>query len=238
MFINYAHRGASEYAPENTMCSFYLGILQGANGIETDIRMTRDNVLILFHDDTLDRVTTGSGKVSDYTYDELLKLNVAGGRDKPVYDKIVRLEDFLRFFIFRDMTFAIELKQSNIEKETIDMLERFDACEKTVLTSFDFENLKRVKSYCPKYKVGYLTSIVNEETINNMRSIKGEEICPKASIITKDMVELLHELNFSVRAWGVTDTEIMSKVYELGVDGMTVNFPDLLAGYINSSLNM
>ena len=50
--INYAHRGASEYAPENTLSSFYLGLLQGANGIETDIQRTKDGVLVLFHDDT------------------------------------------------------------------------------------------------------------------------------------------------------------------------------------------
>ena len=125
MFINYAHRGASEYAPENTLCSFYLGVLQQANGIETDVRRTKDNVLILFHDDTLDRVTTGSGNISDYTYDELLEFDVIGGKDKTIYDKIVRFEDFLRFFGFRDITFAIELKQRDIEKETIDMLEKY-----------------------------------------------------------------------------------------------------------------
>lgn len=236
MFINYAHRGASEYAPENTLCSFYLGILQGANGIETDVRMTKDNVLILFHDNTLDRVTTGSGNVSDYTYDELLKLNVVGGKDKAICDKIVSFEDFLRYFSFRDIAFAIELKQSNIEKETIDMIEKFNMCEKVILTSFDFENIRRAKMYCPKYKVGYLTSIVNDNTIEMMKEIIGEEICPKAEIITKDMVEFLHHLNFSVRAWNIADPEIMANVYELGVNGMTVNFPDLLVDYIKTNL--
>ena len=62
--INYAHRGGSDYAPENTLSSFYLGLLQGANGIETDVQKTRDGVLILFHDSTLDRVTDHSGPVS------------------------------------------------------------------------------------------------------------------------------------------------------------------------------
>lgn len=59
--INYAHRGASEYAPENTLSSFYLGLLQGANGIETDVQRTKDGVLVLFHDPTIDRVTNGNG---------------------------------------------------------------------------------------------------------------------------------------------------------------------------------
>ena len=54
--INYAHRGASEYAPENTFSAFYLGLEMGADGIETDVRMTRDGKLVLFHDGVLDRV--------------------------------------------------------------------------------------------------------------------------------------------------------------------------------------
>jgi len=71
MFINFAHRGASSYAPENTMSAFYLGLRMGANGIETDIQRTGDGILVLFHDDTLDRVTGQSGKIADYTYEQL-----------------------------------------------------------------------------------------------------------------------------------------------------------------------
>lgn len=67
--INYAHRGASEYAPENTLSSFYMGLAQGANGIETDVQRTKDGVLVLFHDGTLDRATDKSGKLSDYTFE-------------------------------------------------------------------------------------------------------------------------------------------------------------------------
>ena len=75
--INYAHRGASEYAPENTLSSFYLGMIQGANGIETDVHRTKDGVLVLFHDDTLDRVSDGVGKISDYTFEELRKVKIS-----------------------------------------------------------------------------------------------------------------------------------------------------------------
>ena len=75
-FIVYAHRGASEYAPENTLMSFYLGVQMGANGIETDVRQTKDGVLVLFHDETLDRVTDGAGNICDYTFEELQKFNV------------------------------------------------------------------------------------------------------------------------------------------------------------------
>ena len=75
-FINYAHRGASSYAPENTMSAFYLGLRRGANGIETDVQRTKDGVLVLFHDDTLKRVTGQEGSIQDYTYEELQGFDV------------------------------------------------------------------------------------------------------------------------------------------------------------------
>ena len=61
-FITYAHRGASEYCPENTLLSFYTGICMGANGIETDVQMTKDGVAVLFHDDTIERMMKKPGR--------------------------------------------------------------------------------------------------------------------------------------------------------------------------------
>ena len=84
--INYAHRGASEYAPENTFSSFYLGLLQGANGIETDVQKTKDGVLVLFHDGTLDRVSDHCGKLSEFTLEELRRVKIYGNSTTGFYD--------------------------------------------------------------------------------------------------------------------------------------------------------
>lgn len=72
-FVNYAHRGASAYAPENTMSSFQKALDIGANGIELDLQKTKDNKIVIFHDDIIDKKSDGIGKISDYTYNELLK---------------------------------------------------------------------------------------------------------------------------------------------------------------------
>ena len=91
-----AHRGASEYWPENTLSSFYAGIDMGADGVETDIQRTKDGVLVIFHDPTMERTTGQPGKIQDYTYDELTKFfvhNEKYGRK----DKIITFEEFLRF---------------------------------------------------------------------------------------------------------------------------------------------
>ena len=92
-FINYAHRGASEYAPENTLLSFYTGIFMCANGIGTDVQMTKDGVAVLFHDDTLLRVTDEKGKISDYTLNELKGFWV---KKNELKDRIITLDEFLK----------------------------------------------------------------------------------------------------------------------------------------------
>ena len=231
MFINYAHRGASQYFPENTLSAFYAGLEMGANGIETDIHRTKDGVLVLFHDDDISRATDGRGQVSDYTYRELMEfyvLNPAGDR----VDKIVTLEDFLKYFGFRDLTFAIELKQAQVEKETIDMLEAFGMREKTILTSFNYESIKNAKAYDPRYRVGLLYKVDEPDPVGKMRAIQGEELCPIAESLTRDMVDGFHRMGFNVRAWGVYTEELMAHACACGVDGMTINFPDRLTEYL------
>ena len=231
MFVNYAHRGASEYFPENTLSAFYAGLQMGANGIETDIHKTTDGVLVLFHDDELDRATDGSGMIGDFTYEELMRLRVYNpARDR--VDRIVTLEDFLKYFAFRDLTFAVELKQDHVEKETIDLLERFGMREKTILTSFNYESIKNAKAYNPNYRVGLLYEPDELEPVEKLRAIGGEELCPLAELLTREAVENFHSMGFSVRPWGIYNTDIMEEMCACGVDGMTVNFPDLLTKHL------
>lgn len=231
MIINYAHRGASHYYPENTFSAFYAGLEMNANGIETDIHRTKDGVLVLFHDDEIDRVTDGKGQVSDYTYKELMEFYVFNpARD--LRDKIVTLEDFLKYFGFRDLTFAIELKQDHVEKETIDMLEAFGVREKTILTSFNYESVKNAKAYDPRYHVGLLYEVDEPDPVGKMKAIQGEELCPIAESLNREMVDSFHKMGFNVRAWGVYTEALMEHACACGVDGMTINFPDRLTAYL------
>ena len=231
LFINYAHRGACAYMPENTLSAFYLGIYQGANGIETDVRMTKDGVLVLFHDPTLERMAGEGieGGVCDYTWEELQTFTLT---KKGMTDKIAKLEDFLRLFSFRDITFAIEIKQPGIEPQIADMLRKYNMVEKTVVTSFKFGCIRAIKEYAPEFHVGFLTKVVTDEIIADLKAIGGEEICPKADIITPESVVAWHREGLNVRAWGISNREVMEAVYDAGADGMTVNFPDKLTAYI------
>jgi glycerophosphoryl diester phosphodiesterase len=235
--INYAHRGASEYAPENTLSSFYLGLIQGANGIETDVRKTKDGVLVLFHDSTLDRVSNGSGNVCDYTYEELKSIEIYGKVTNGFYDRIVTLREFLEKFHSYDINFAIELKGEGVEEETLAMVKEYGIMNKTTFTSFTFEFIKKIKELDSTARVGWLTSSTDDEAVEQILQIGGEEIAPKAQTITAELMKKWRGAGLGVRAWGVSNIELMEKACQLGVDGMTVNFPDKLRDYLAADVH-
>lgn len=224
-FINYAHRGASEYLPENTLLAFYTGIYMGANGIETDIRHAKDGELVLFHDGSLERVCSVTGAVEDYTFAELQQFFV---RKNGFEDKIVRFEEFLQRFAFRDITFAIELKGDDVEEGTAELLRRYGMADKAVVTSFGFDKISKFRRIAPEFQIGFLAREVNEKIISDLKAIGAEEICPKAEQITPELVRDLHSRGFRVRAWGVNNEDLMRNAVACGADGMTVNFPDKL----------
>ena len=244
-FVNYAHRGASTYCPENTMLSFYTGMYMGANGIETDVQITKDGVLVLFHDDTLNRILGIDGAIKDYTYAELLQYDVVNGN---LRDKIPTFDDFLSHFAHFDITFAIELKVTGIEREVAAMIHKYGVADKVIVTSFIFDAVAEMKRVAPELRVGYLTKLtrktedgsivdIADEIVSKVIALGAYEICPKGSDITAERVAEWKRLGLGVRAWGISDTDIMKKVYDAGADGMTVNFPDKLTEYIGEKSN-
>ena len=233
-FINYAHRGASEYTPENTMLAFYTGMYMGANGIETDVQRTKDGVLVLFHDETVDRVTNGTGPLADFTLAELQQLDVT---KNGLVDKIVVFEDFLQHFAFRDIVFAIELKGPGVEEETADLLRKYNMLEKTVVTSSELDYLRNFRSYAPEFETGYLAGgndglPLTPELDKTLLDLGITEICPKVEGMTPDMVKHWHNIGLRVRAWGAFDEELMRRTVDYGADGTTCNFPDKLREYL------
>ena len=232
--INYAHRGASEYAPENTLSSFYLGLMQGANGIETDVQRTKDGHLVLFHDDTVDRVTDGKGNLCDFTLEELKNLKVYGNNTTDFYDRVVTFREFLEKFSCYDITFAIELKGPGVEEDSLNMIKEFGIMDKTIFTSFKFDYIKKIKELDKSAKVGWLMFADEENATEKLLSIGGEEMCPMTEKVTPELMKEWRNAGLNVRAWGVTNIPIMKNMCDAGVDGMTVNFPDRLFQYLNT----
>ncbi len=231
MFINYAHRGASAYAPENTMSAFRLGVEMGANGIETDIRKTKDGIPVLFHDANLLRLAGVDKPIAALTYTELsgVRINAPDGASS---DTIPTLGEFLAFVKNTTVAIALEIKAEGLEEDVIGALAAFGVSDRCVVTSFHLHHLEKIKALDPAQKIGLLTDTVNDAVLSELKCIGAEQICPKADVLSAELVRSLHAAGFSVRAWGVRDEETMKDAYRCGVDGMTVNFPDRLRLYL------
>ena len=234
MFVVYAHRGASEYYPENTLSSFAAGVDMGANGIETDVQISKDGVLMIYHDDTMDEKTGFHGAIADYTYEELRAARVKNekyGRE----DCLMTFEDFLKYFGWRDLTFAIELKVTGIAKAVIDMMRKYNVIEKSIITSFKYEALVETRECDPDVRIGWLYVKPTDNTLEKLAAIRAFQACPKAIDIKKEHLDALYGAGYGCRAWGISNTDVMKYAVDIGVEGgMTVNFPDKLIEYMKT----
>ena len=227
--INYAHRGASEYFPENTMRSFYAGLEMRADGIETDIQRTKDGVLVLHHDDTLKRIVGIDRPVSDCTYEELLAMDFGAFKgERFAGERIVTLDAFLTHFGAMPLTLALEIKQAGVEADVLACIEKHGCRDRVIITSFKWESIAEVRRLDPEIRIGFLTGEITEQTLDLLSQHNMQQICPKIANVTAETMAMAQERGFSVRFWGVSNEELMRKAISLGGDGMTVNFPDKL----------
>ncbi len=238
-FVNYAHRGASSYAPENTMSSFKKAFQLGSNGIELDLQKTKDGKLVIFHDKEIDKKSNGTGKISDYTYNELLELDFGSWFGKEFKnEKIVLFEDFMKSVSDKNLILAIELKEEGIEKDTLEIIDKYYNKANIFITSFLYNALSNVRKFDNNIKIGWLIEDdINKRNVSELVKISGNQICPPANLVSKEGIKLARENGLSVRLWGVSNEEIMERVYKFDIDGMTVNFPDKLKRLMESNNN-
>lgn len=229
-FVNYAHRGASSYAPENTMSSFKKAFQLGSNGIELDLQKTKDGKLVIFHDKEIDKKSNGTGKISDYTYNELLELDFGSWFGKEFKnEKIVLFEDFMKSVSDKNLILAIELKEEGIEKDTLEIIDKYYNKANIFITSFLYNALSNIRKLDNNIKIGWLIGEdINKKNVSELIKISGNQICPPANLVSIEGIKLARENGLSVRLWGVSNEEIMERVYKFDIDGMTVNFPDKL----------
>ncbi|MDD6143189.1 MAG: glycerophosphodiester phosphodiesterase family protein [bacterium] len=229
--INYAHRGASEYYPENTLRSFYAGLDMRADGIETDIQRTKDGVLVLHHDDTLTRVPHASGAVKDYTYTELLAMDFGVFKgERFAGERIVRLDTFLTHFGRRGLTLALEIKQYGVEAESLAAVNAHDCRGDVIFTSFMWQSIEDLRKLDGSIRLGLLTETeITPELLDKLEAFHIQQICPRIDLVTEESMKLAVNRGFSVRFWGIKNTDDMHRAISLGGDGMTCNFPDKLS---------
>lgn len=227
-FTIYAHRGASAYHPENTFSSFYAGVEMGADGIETDIQQTADGVLVLFHDDTLERIVGIKERICDFTYDQLLELDFGAHKGQRFRgEKIVTLAEFLRHLGSRGLRLDLEIKQPGIEKAVLDCIRQSRPSGPVGLTSFCLDSVKALRELDPAIELGWLTDRITPENLNLLSSLHIGKICPRVDLVEPEDMQLARSRGFAVRFWGVREHALIDRALALKGDGMTADFPDV-----------
>ena len=161
----FAHRGASGYAPENTLQAFQLAQEQGADGIELDVQLTKDGEVVVIHDETIDRTSTGKGYVRDYTLAELKKFSFHNHMEKYKGVKIPTLREVLELVKPGKMEVNIELKTGifwypDIEEKTMKIVKEAGMEDRVIYSSFNHYSVQKVRSLDEKAETAYLYSDV------------------------------------------------------------------------------
>ena len=235
-FMNIAHRGASAYAPENTLAAFDKAQELVAEHVEFDVHFSADGQVVVIHDDTVDRTTNGSGAVASFTLKQLKRLD-AGSWFAGQFsgERIPTLGELLERYKAR-LHFHIEVKgqAEHLSERTIDLVRGYGWADNVTITSFQRARLEEARAYAPEIPAGWLAREVDESMVEQARRMGLAGICPHGDFLDGELVDRLHQNGFMVRSWGVRDEEVMRRVVEAGADGMTIDFPDRLASYLKS----
>jgi glycerophosphoryl diester phosphodiesterase len=235
-FLVIAHRGASSYAPENTLAAFDLALQMGVSHIELDVHCSRDGHLVVLHDDTVDRTTNGCGAVAEQTLATLRALDAGTwfGRQY-AGERIPTLEEvLLRYRERLHLHTEIKGHTAHLAQRTADMVRACGMAGQVTITSFYHPWLEATRVYAPELPTGWLVSEVNDAIIAQAQVLQLTQLCPQARLVTPELVHRLHAAGLVVRAWGVANVTLMRQVVDAGADGMTVNFPDQLLAYLQS----
>ena len=228
----FAHRGFSGKYPENTMLAFEKAVEIGVDGIEMDVHLTKDNELVIIHDEDIKRTCNGQGLVRDMTLEELKKFD-ASATYVGVYgvNPIPTLREYFELVKDTDVITNIELKTGifeypTIEKRVIDMIYEYGLQDKIILSSFNHFTVKRCEELAPEIKRGFLC----ESWLINYGKYTAEQnvqCChPIFCNLSQEVVDEMHGAGCEINTWTVNEYEDIERLAAMGVDALIGNFPD------------
>lgn len=229
----FAHRGASGYAPENTMPAFELARQQEADGIELDVQLTKDGEVVVIHDETIDRTSTGKGFVRDYTLQELYGFSFHNGMERYRGVRIPTLREVLEYMKSGTMQVNIELKTGifwypDIEKKTLDIVRETGMEDRVVYSSFNHYSVQKIRSLNAKAETAYLYSDVPLEVEKYAKDTGVSGLHPAVyHMYMSDFMKKYRESGLKVRVWTVNREEDLERFISEDLEAVITNYPDV-----------
>lgn len=251
-----AHRGASAYAPENTMAAFRLALEMGVFEIETDVGYTRDGAILLFHDMTLDRASNGTGSPGDYTMPELKQLDAGSWGTRPMPEgsqepavswvqdfageQLITLQELLDEF-GQQLIYHIEIKRPapGLVADVLAALRERSLLDHVYMNAInDFESLLEVRQQEPNVKTAWspVNLLLGEgdgrDVVQQAADHGITMFVFNSTTLDPELVALANELGMETRCSGIKHRAHMIEAIEAGCNGMTINWPDWLTEYV------
>jgi glycerophosphoryl diester phosphodiesterase len=228
------HRGAAGHAPENTLVAFERGLSLGADVLECDVHLTRDGHLVVMHDDTLDRTTTGSGPISAHTLAEIRELDAGAWRGQEFAgERVPTLRELLDLARGR-CRLAIEVKPESgsssrsgeLEAALASCLRESGMAVEAFVISFDHSVVRQVRSLCPDVTAGVLYVARPVDPIAMARAADATLLMPMYELVTPELIAQAHSAGMLVFPWTPNEPAAIAWLLSMGVDGMGSDYPD------------
>ena len=231
------HRGASALAPENTMTAFRLAERAGADLVELDVHLTRDDEVVVIHDETLERTTDGRGLVREHTLAQIRALHVRG-----TDERIPTLDEVASWARGTPMGLEVEIKQPTfalgrarypgIAERVSEILAARGIVERSIVHSFDHPTVRRVRDVLPDATTAVLTGGgIFVDAVGIARAADASGIHPRWSSISEELCDAAHAAGLHIHAWGLPeplDQSVVARLLALGVDSLSANDPGAL----------
>jgi glycerophosphoryl diester phosphodiesterase len=227
--IAFAHRGGASEAPENTMPAFEHAVRLGYRYIETDVHVTADGVLLAFHDDVLDRVTDGHGRIDALPWSVVQEAKVDGREPIPLFEDLLGA--------FPDVRVNIDPKHDGAVAALVEVLKRCQAVDRVCIGAFSDRRLARVRAQLPT-----VCTSLGHRGIALLRSASygvpvGRLPAPCAQVPTgakgitlvdERFIREAHRRGLHLHVWTIDERDEMIRLLDLGVDGIMTDRPAVL----------
>lgn len=229
----WAHRGASGYAPENTLAAFQKAVDLGADGVELDIQLTKDDQIVVIHDETIDRTSDGKGWVKDYTLEELRAFNY--NRTKPEYKHadIPTMREVFELLKPTGLFINIEIKTGmvfyeKIEEKILALAKEMGMEDRACYSSFNHYTVTRIHELKPDAEVGFLYADgpIDMPSYGVKHGVNA--LHPALYNLQYDgFVKECKEKGLKLNVWTVNERPYMEMCCQYGVDAIITNYPDI-----------
>ena len=234
------HRGASAVAPENTMAAFREAIATGADGIEFDVRLTRDGVPVIIHDSTLRRTGGLQRRVSDLAASELEQIDV-GSWFAPAFAQatVPGLTELLTLFESNNLALHLEMKCDSaseyapLAQACCRLIDEHSLKERVIISCFDLAAIEVVKSVDSEIRTAALfepsfsnfSALADQHIINQATAVGASALALHHRLARKQLIEKAKRLGLGIAVWTVDDPAWIERARSIGVDALITNNP-------------